>query len=56
MNKNETRIVLAVIALLALVFSYMYLDEVQDNINEKVCMEQVDKIQVDDGYSPDCDL
>lgn len=56
MKRNETIVILAVIALVALLFTYMYIDEFQDGVGERECMSQVKDIETEAGYSPECDL
>lgn len=56
MNKNETVIILAIVAVVALLITYMYIDEFQDGVGERACMSQVKDIETEAGYSPDCDL
>lgn len=56
MNKNEMTVILAVIAVVALLLTYMYIDEYQDGVGERECMSQVKDIETEAGYSPDCDL
>lgn len=56
MNKIETTLILAVVALVALIATFLYVDEYQDGVGERECMSQVKDIETEAGYSPDCDL